>query len=131
MVSSVYAGVATLLVVWLTLQVVGLRRARKVSLGDGGDPQLRNTIRSHGNAVETIPLSLILLTLAELSGAPPVLLHGCGTALLIGRGLHARGLLAESMGMRVMGMRLTVFAQISLSLANLWYASAAGLNGSG
>ncbi|NJD08163.1 MAG: hypothetical protein FIA97_16950 [Methylococcaceae bacterium] len=129
MISSFYAALATLLLVWLIWQVVRLRRAKKIRLGDGGDPDLRNAIRAHGNAVETIPLSLLLLGLAELSGAPAALLHAGGIGLLAGRVLHARGLLRESLRSRVWGMQLTVYVLIALALVNLGVALLHGLKG--
>ncbi len=61
----------------------------KVGLGDGGDELLRRAIRVHANAVEWALPILLLLTLAELNRAPPLLLHICGIALLIGRITHA------------------------------------------
>ncbi|NJC89301.1 MAG: hypothetical protein FIB02_12360 [Desulfuromonas sp.] len=129
MISSFYAALATLLLVWLIWQVVRLRRAKKIRLGDGGDPDLRNAIRAHGNAVETIPLSLLLLGLAELSGAPAALLHAGGISLLAGRVLHARGLLRESLRSRVWGMQITVYVLIALALVNLGVALLHGLKG--
>jgi uncharacterized protein len=68
MVSSIYAGILALLIVWLSLNVIKLRRGNKVSLGDGGFPELQNAIRAQGNATEYIPISFILLILLELSG---------------------------------------------------------------
>ena len=35
MVSSIYASILALLIVWLSLNVIKLRRANKVILGDG------------------------------------------------------------------------------------------------
>lgn len=127
MVSSFYGALSALLVVWLTVQVVRLRRAKKVRLGDGGDPELRVAIRAHGNALEYIPLSLVLLGLAELSGAHPALLHACGGALVGGRVLHARGLLRETLRLRVWGMQLTACSLIALALVNLGVALMHGL----
>jgi uncharacterized membrane protein YecN with MAPEG domain len=121
-VSSLYAAVAALLIVGLSLRVIKLRRARRVLLGDGGDPELQGAIRAQGNATEYIPVSLVLLALLELNGAHAILVHCGGLAVLAGRFLHARGLLAGSLRYRILGMRITLFTLIGLALANLAYA---------
>lgn len=69
MISSFYAAILALLIVWLSLRVIKLRRIKKVRLGDGGEPELQVAIRAQGNATEYVPISLILLVLLELSGA--------------------------------------------------------------
>jgi uncharacterized protein len=121
-ISSVYAGIFALLIVWLSLNVIKLRRANKVILGDGGVPQLQNAIRAQGNATEYIPITLILLILLELSGANAWLVHIGGIAIIIGRLLHAKGLLAEDLRYRVLGMQVTFFTIIGLASANIFYA---------
>lgn len=127
MISSLYAALLALLIVWLSLRVITMRRAQKVRLGDGGEPELQVAIRAHGNATEYIPVSLILLVLLELSGAYPALVHTGGIAVLAGRLLHARGLLTENLRYRILGMQVTIFTLIGLALANLGYAAYSGL----
>jgi uncharacterized protein len=119
-----YASLLALLFVWLAVQVIGLRRAKKVRLGDGGDPQLQAAIRAHGNAAEYVPLSLVLLALLELDGAHWALVHAGGLAVLAGRLLHARGMLAEQLASRILGMQVTIYTLIGLAVANLGYAAA-------
>jgi uncharacterized membrane protein YecN with MAPEG domain len=121
-ISALYASILALLIVWLALRVIKLRRAKRVVLGDGGDPELQAAIRAHGNATEYIPIALILLVLLELNGAHAVLLHSAGIAVLAGRLLHAKGILAEQLQYRVLGMQSTFFALIGLAAANLAYA---------
>ncbi len=41
MISSLYAAMLALLIVWLSLRVIKLRREKKVRLGDGGEPELQ------------------------------------------------------------------------------------------
>jgi uncharacterized membrane protein YecN with MAPEG domain len=121
MVSSFYAAILALLIVWLSLRVIKLRWAKKVRFGDGGDPELQVAVRAQGNAIEYAPISLLLLVLLELSGAHVALVHFGGIAVLAGRLLHARGLLAERFRYRVLGMQVTLFTLIGLALANLAY----------
>ena len=74
-------------VIWFILWV-GVSSARtrlKRSIGDGGDPTLLQTIRRHGNFIEWVPFTLILLTLAEVQGTRALWLHAAGILLVIGR----------------------------------------------
>jgi uncharacterized membrane protein YecN with MAPEG domain len=118
-VTAVYTALLALLVVWLSLHVIKLRRAKKIRLGDGGDAELQGAIRAQANATEYIPLSIILLFLLEMSGGHVALLHAGGIAIITGRVLHARGLLADALRLRVLGMQFTLFAIIGLALACL------------
>ncbi len=121
MVSPIYAGILALFIVWLSLNVIKLRRANKVSLGDGGIPQLQYAIRAQGNATEYTPITLILLAILELSGANYLLIHLGGVAILLGRLIHAKGLLTENLRYRVLGMQVTIFTMIGLASANIIY----------
>jgi len=117
-ITALYAGLLALLVLFLALRIPPLRMKKRVGLGDGGDSQLRRAIRMHGNAVEYIPLGLILLMVLETSGASLWILHAVGGSLLLGRILHAIGL-ARSEGSSVWrgaGMLLTVFSILGAAL---------------
>ncbi|QPK63203.1 MAPEG family protein [Methylomonas sp. LL1] len=127
MISSVYAALSALVIVWLSLRVINLRRTKKVRLGDGGEQELQIAIRAQGNATEYIPISVILLLLLELNHGHMVLIHIGGIAVLVGRLIHARGLLTENLGYRVQGMQVTIFTIIGLALANLVYVLGNGL----
>lgn len=126
MISSLYAALSALLIVWLSLRVITLRRAKKVRLGDGGEPELQAAIRAQGNATEYIPIALILLFLLETNGAYTALLHAGGIAILAGRLLHARGLLTDDLSYRILGMQVTIFTLVGLALANLGYVAYRG-----
>jgi len=121
MITSIYAALASLLIVWLSLNVVRLRRSGRVILGDGGKPALQVAIRAQGNATEYIPISLILLLLLELSKGNVLMLHIGGIALLVGRSLHAYGLTTSNLKLRVIGMAFTFSNIIYLAIANLVY----------
>ncbi len=122
MISAIYAAVAALLIVWLSFGVIKLRRAKKVRFGDGNDPALQVAVRAHGNATEYIPISLILLVLLEINGAAAALIHAGGSAILIGRVIHARGLLTTNMRWRVLGMQMTFATLVALALLDVVYA---------
>lgn len=128
MISSIYAGISALLLVWLSLNVIKLRRANKVRLGDGGVPELQNAIRAHGNAAEYIPIALILLYLLEAGGAYTLLVHLGGVCILLGRSLHAKGLLTGKMHYRIAGMQITIFTLAGMGLLNVIYGFLKWLN---
>ncbi|MDX1569569.1 MAG: MAPEG family protein [Xanthomonadales bacterium] len=91
-VTGIYAGLLAILIIGLAGRVVGLRRSRRVGFGDGEDRALAQAIRVHANAIENVPLALLLLLLLELNGAAPLLLHVLGSSLVVSRLLHAWGL---------------------------------------
>lgn len=119
MVSSIYASILALFIVWLSLNVIKLRRSKKIKLGDGGETDLQYAIRAHGNATEYIPISLILLILLELSGISIWLVHLGGVLIIIGRIVHAKGLLTQTLSARVLGMQITIFNLIGLAVMNI------------
>ena len=91
-VTAFYAALLALLVVALSLRVALYRVRHRVEMGAGGHQVLERRIRVHGNAVEFIPLGLILLLLLELSGVGSAALHGLGAAFLLARLMHAVGM---------------------------------------
>lgn len=123
MVTGIYAAILAILIVWLSLQVIKLRRANRVRFGDGNVAELQAAIRAQGNATEYIPVSLLLLLLLELGGAHWSLIHLGGIILVAGRVIHARGLLTNSLRLRVLGMQITFLVIVALAIANLVYAA--------
>lgn len=95
-ISSFYIGVNVLLIFILAMYVVVLRMRHKVGLGDGGVPEMLRAIRVHGNALEYVPLALLMILVLELMGVPRFHLHALGIILTLGRILHAWGLARSS-----------------------------------
>ena len=91
MIAALYAALLALLVVALSVRIALYRMRHRIGLGDGGDKRLLRLIRAHGNAVEFIPLGIVLLALLELCGAHPMGLHAAGGAFLLARVMHAVG----------------------------------------
>lgn len=106
---SLYAALLALLFIFLSVRTLNLRRALQIAVGDGGDKHMLRAMRVHANFAEYVPLCLILLYLVQGQGASPWLLHGLGTALLVGRISHAYGVsqIKENLLFRVAGMLLT------------------------
>jgi uncharacterized membrane protein YecN with MAPEG domain len=121
MITSIYASLAVLLIMRLTLSVIKLRRKNRISVGDGGNEELQLAIRTHANAVEYIPITLMLLLTLELNGAPKILIHLLGATLIIGRIFHALGLPAKDLKKRVLGMQITIYLLIALAILNILF----------
>ncbi|PHM55244.1 MAPEG family protein [Xenorhabdus sp. KK7.4] len=121
MVSSLYIVLGALLLIKLSLDVIKLRTQYQVAYGDGGFYELQTAIRVHGNAVEYIPISLLLLLVMEMNGATVWMLHICGILLLAGRLLHFYGLKQRELRWRRMGMGATFMSMIIMVVVNIYY----------
>ncbi|HET6433640.1 MAPEG family protein [Dyella sp.] len=121
-ITGIYVALAVLLVLLLAGRVIWLRNARKVALGDGGLPELARAIRAHANAVEYLPLALLLLLVIELDQVRADLVHGFGIVLLLARALHAWGLSrhsGRSFG-RAVGIVLSWLVMLAMAALVLW-----------
>lgn len=120
-ITSIYAALCGLLLLWLSWRVVEVRRREKIGLGHGDNRLLERRVRVHGNFVEHVPFALLLLALAEAGGAAPSALHVAGATLVLARVLHAWGL-STSAGLstgRFWGVLLTWLSILGLSLCLL------------
>lgn len=123
MLTSIYAALLGIFLVILSLNVVIKRARARVGLGDGNHEQLTRAIRVQANLVEYLPISLILLFLAELNGASAFWLNLNGLLLTFARLIHAIGL-SRSSGpstSRFIGANLTWLVILNLSIWNLIY----------
>ncbi|GAB3482113.1 MAPEG family protein [Marinomonas epiphytica] len=120
MVSALYASLLALWLCYLVIVVVKARLKNQVLLGDGGHKDLLAARSAHSNAVETIPISLILLFSLEWNDGAIWLVHLLGCLLLVGRILHAHGILTEGLRFRKTGMQLTLLAIVVAAIANIW-----------
>ena len=122
--AALWAGLALLLLLTLSLLVVRQRQKHQVVAGDGGIEELARAIRAHCNATEYIPAGLAGLAVLALAGAPPMVIHAAGGALLTGRVVHAVALtlsLETSMA-RSIGMTLTWVAYLFMGAALLVFS---------
>ena len=122
MITGLYAALCALLILALSLRIVALRRRLRVGIGDGGDPGLSRAIRAQANAIEYIPLLLVMLLVAENNGAGEVFVHACGATLVLARVLHAFGLSGSagtSFG-RFYGTLLTWLVLLALGVQLVW-----------
>lgn len=121
MISAIYASLCALIIFWLSLNVIKVRRSQRVSVGDGGKEELKVAIGAQFNAVEYIPITLLLLFALELNHANHYFIHLFGLLLIVGRVIHAWALLKGNLSKRVLGMQITLYNLLILAVANIIY----------
>lgn len=121
-VTGFYAALTALLVVVLVGMVANFRRTHGIGYGGYDNRDLMTLVRAHGNAIETIPVILILMLIAELDNLPLFWIHGAGIALVLSRIAHAYGYISTrgkySHG-RFYGMMVTLGLMIVLAAVNI------------
>ncbi|GEA13401.1 MAPEG family protein [Alteromonas sp. KUL49] len=120
-ITAFYVSLLGICYLYLSFLVIGGRRKFQVSLGDGGNEDLKRLTRAHGNFSEYVPITLIMVACVEANTGPHWTIHGLGCALLFGRVLHAYGLRNHggASWQRVSGMLLTFAAMACSAVANL------------
>lgn len=114
-----YAALNALVIIWLAVNVGRARSKAKVSLGDGGNPELLRAIRAHGNNIEYTPIALILLFgLASLQ-VSTLLLHILGSTYVAGRILHGIGL-SRTSGISFGRMAGTALTMLTIFVSALY-----------
>jgi uncharacterized membrane protein YecN with MAPEG domain len=118
----IYAGLLGLLLLVLSFNVM-YNWVRVTGKGQATDRDMRRAERVLSSFVEYVPIGLILLTLIELRGAPPFIIHALGTTLVVARLLHAYGSnpIKGSGFMRFLGSQLTFLMVAIASLACVYY----------
>lgn len=122
-VTSFIALPLTLLMVGLALKIGFMRRRYRIAQGSNDNRQLAKFIAAHSNAIENIPLGLLLLGVAEIQGVQYSLLVVCGILLILARSMSAWGLChhtGHSVG-RFYGILLTWIVMIALALLNIFH----------
>jgi len=112
-ITSMVAALAAISLIALSLPVSLLRMKVGTEIGVGDDPALLRRIRAQGNFVEYVPLGLILLGLAEHRQVATALLWTIAALLVIGRALHAAGMLSGLTPVRAAGMVTTYGALLA------------------
>jgi uncharacterized membrane protein YecN with MAPEG domain len=109
------AGATALIAFWLALRTGNVRRAAKVSIGDGGDAALICRMRAQANFTEYAPFVLLLIALIEFTAGTSTWLWIASVAFLIGRILHPLGMDGMKFG-RSIGTALTFLLLVGLGL---------------
>jgi len=105
-------------------RVVIFRKKFRVGYGDSEKEPLKMAISAHSNAVENIPLALVMMLLLELNSANSALLITFGGVLLFARIIHAKGL-SQSVGVsfgRTYGTMISWISVIAMAVFNLYYS---------
>ncbi|WP_395354947.1 MAPEG family protein [Vibrio sp. D3] len=121
MITALYASILAILIIWLAVQVIKQRRLNQIAYADGGVEALQIARSAQSNATEYIPITLILMALLEFNSAYPIWIHLTGIIFVIGRIIHARGILKEDLKRRVRGMQVTFLVILSLVVLNMIY----------
>ena len=92
MITGIYAGICGLLLVVLYVRISQRRLVTKIGVGSGGDAELEQRVRAHGNLIEAAPFALILLYLIEQTGLGSMYVHALGALFIAARLAHAQGM---------------------------------------
>lgn len=120
-ITAFYAALSGAILIYLSAMVIARRRELGIGIGHGGEKHLEQDMRVHANFTEYVPLTLLLLLLAELNHLPALFLHITGTVLLLARVFHAYGLRHHHgySWQRFYGTLLTFIVLAALVIANL------------
>lgn len=114
---GLYSALYILLFIYLTIRVIQLRLKGSVSIGDQGDEVLARRVRAHGNFAECTPFMMFGLFAIAMLGGAPIVLHMLGGSFLVGRLLHARGMVASPVNKpRQVGMLLSLISLLFVAL---------------
>lgn len=122
-ITPLYAALLAFVFIVLSIRVIRIRRRLRVAMGDAGNEELQRMIGVHSNFAEYTPLTLVLILLLELQGAPGVMIHSLGIGLLVGRLAHAFGVsqTPENYRFRAFGMVMTFAVLFIASLSLLFF----------
>jgi uncharacterized protein len=121
-ITALYSDILALIIVALGINVTMHRVKLSAPLGDGGNPQMLRMIRLHANAIEYVPLAVLLMLIYEINGGWHAALHVIGIALVAGRLLQTWGMCGTEMpGFgRGAGQSLTWLSIAAFAVLNLW-----------
>lgn len=122
-VTGVFAAVTGILLLVLSAQVVKFRLKYRKGLGVTDDRDFEAAVRAQANLVEYAPMGLLMLAIAELNGVASGLIYWTGMALVVGRILHAWGMINGRGGphkARMIGILLTWLAILVAAVLLLW-----------
>lgn len=120
-ISLFYAGILGLLLTALSFNVM-YHWVRVTGKGRESDLVLRRAERVLASFVEYAPITIILLTLIELRGAPSAAIHSLGIMAVIARLAHAFGSnqIKGAGALRFVGSQLTFLVIMVLSFACIY-----------
>jgi len=120
--TSLYAALLGFLFFKISIDTITARRRNKLSLGIGENKEIASIVAAHSNFSSYVPIFLILFYLLESSGNLNVfVLHTVGVTFFLGRLFHFLAFRAKKMDfkLRVLGMHMTLWPIVALSIGNL------------
>ncbi|MBW7471473.1 MAPEG family protein [Marinobacter sp. M216] len=122
-VTGVFAAVIGILLLVLSGQVVKFRLKYSKGMGITDDRDFEAAVRAHANLVEYAPIGLLMLAVAELNGVPSGLVYWSGMTLVVGRVLHAWGMIngrGKPHWARMIGIIMTWLAILATAILLVW-----------
>jgi uncharacterized membrane protein YecN with MAPEG domain len=111
------AAPLVLLIAILGLRISGLRLSGQARSKDAATlDRFARWQRAHGNAVEHVPIVLVMLLLCELMHAGRGLVLGIGGVFLLSRVLHAVGTVVPRKWFKFTGAALTYGVELALGV---------------
>ena len=106
-ITAVFTGILAVMLAVISVRVTRLRQRKKISLMDGGDPEMTAAIRAQGNFTEYVPMALLVMGLLESAGTKHWIIYVFGTLLVAARVAHAYALYTRFFPARVFGTSVT------------------------
>ena len=121
-ITLLYTSLITILAIFLAFKVGITRGKTNTLLGEGDSSELLQSIRSHGNLMESAPIALILLLLLEMQSVADWKLHLIGSSFFLFRILHAYGISIsrESTPYRVVGALGSWMLMLGMSIYGVY-----------
>lgn len=111
------AAAAAAINIWLSIRIGMIRTSRKISIGDGGDPDLICRMRAQANFIENTPIVLVMLGAIELARTGNPYLMGAAAIYMLGRVAHGIGMDGGPLGfLRGVGTLTTMLTQLALGV---------------
>ena len=118
-ITPLYTALLGIILLILSMRVVAVVRVKGGNLyGDGGDPKLLTVVSGQANFIEYVPLTVILIAMAEAGGTSAGWIHALGGALVVGRVLHPLGLTNVD-GINPLRFIGTILTWLSLLVASI------------
>lgn len=118
-ITPLYAGILGIMSIVIAFQAGKIRGSTKVSVGDGGNPELLLAMRRHANFIEFVPLALVLIALLEFNGVSSTAIHLLGGGLVVFRICHAIGIKADTIESPLRGIGAAGSTLVIL-VASVW-----------
>jgi uncharacterized membrane protein YecN with MAPEG domain len=119
LISALTAGILIVMQMGLALAVALARRRNRQSLGDGGNKEVLQAIRRHGNLAENAALFIAGFTLMEMLGGSRTELQILCAVFVLARISHAMGLSMQKTvnRFRIIGIIATIAVGVALGVS--------------